>query len=170
MNKYLNQKKNKERDLVDKEFKKQDPVRWAEVQRRRARNKKYKPSPKPLIEVTWRRMTPNKPPKGCGIYAIRHGQRWLYIGKSQSIRERVLTPRHPMQITKGLDTLKLSYWYCLLPVELIHRAECQQIKQHEPEWNGGTEWSCYHVVHGPTCQWNPPLTSASMAALWDELA
>ena len=162
------------RKQVDEQFRKDDPERWEAIQKMKARNpsrhgpNKPKPKSKPLIEVAWRRMTPSKPPKGSGVYAIKSGRQWLYIGKAQSIWARVLTPRHPMQITSGLDALKLSYWYCLLPAELMHRAECQQIKQHEPEWNGGTEWFAYHTVHGPTCQWSPPLTVADIKrALFD---
>lgn len=170
MNQQLNEKRKQERCRLDEQLQKDDPILWAAVQKRKSRNRAAKPKPKSLIEVAWRKMTPGKAPKGSGIYAIKSAQQCLYIGKAQSIQARVLTPRHPVQITLGLDTLNLSYWYCLLPVDLIHRAECQQIKQHEPEWNGGTEFYPRGPIDGPTCIWNPPLTDSDVKALWGTVA
>jgi hypothetical protein len=168
VNQHLNEKRKQELRQLREQNRKKDPERWEIMQTIRARRARYKPKPKPLIEVVWRRMTLSKPPKGSGIYAIKSGRQWLYIGKAQSVCARVLTRRHPVQITLGLDALNPSYWYCLLPADLIHRAECQQIKEHKPEWNGGTEFYPYGTIDGPTCAWTPPLTNFCMESVWGD--
>jgi excinuclease UvrABC nuclease subunit len=89
----------------------------------------------------WKQFELSDPPAEPGIYAIKAGERWLYIGRSVDVRTRVSKKTHPAQITRGLATLPLTYWWFRLEAENQRRAEHTLIRQHEPEWNGFTAWA-----------------------------
>lgn len=100
--------------------------------------------------MKWRRFDLASPPACSGIYAIRHGRRWLYIGMSTNIAKRIQQPRHPALITRSLPGL--SYHY--LPMEAdLRRTEKRLHESLKPEWNGGTSWeNPRHVIPmGPHC-------------------
>lgn len=101
-------------------------------------------------EVRWKRFSVDRPPSEPGVYAIRSGRRWLYIGRAVNIRARVSVKTHPAQITRGLASLPISYWW--LPVEPAEqaRAESALIREHEPVWNGGTTWDA--ISSYPQCR------------------
>lgn len=113
--------------------------------------------------VRWRRMDPGNSPAASGVYAIRSGARWLYIGKAADIAKRVTTRTHPLQITA--DLTGLSYWWAPAGDDR-HRLEGALLRWHEPEWNGGTTFDrCSDPVHGPRCAYLGASNARMLAAI-----
>jgi hypothetical protein len=102
--------------------------------------------------VKWQVMDIAKPPRLSGLYAVKHLKKWMYIGKAQCIATRIVSKRHPIQITAGLTLVKLSYFWCPVPLNELTRSENKQIRALDPEWNGGTTWDPVTDALGPCCQ------------------
>ncbi len=103
----------------------------------------------------WCRMDLSRPPEAPGVYAIKRGSEWLYIGSSQNIAKRIRVKRHPVQITLGLPGL--SYWW-MWEDERWRSLEYWLIEQHSPDWNGRTASSDWGGnSRGPHCEWCAPI-------------
>lgn len=129
------------------------------------------------IQVTfsWNKLDLNNPPEACGIYAITSVKQktWYYIGKSQNIAKRITVVNHPAQITKD-TALDLRYWYLRVNTKHLNWAERYLIKEHDPEWNGGTSFDASWYTRWPCCNACLPLTDAeiqrqslSLKGIWD---
>jgi hypothetical protein len=101
--------------------------------------------------IRWLRLDPNDLPAASGIYAIRSGARWLYIGRSQCIAQRLQAPWHPARITFDLASLAITYLWHPHPPEGLARLERALNRQHAPEWNGGTSFVGGGPEAGPFC-------------------
>lgn len=111
----------------------------------------------------WKSFFLANPPAESGIYAIKAGNRWLYIGRSKNIARRITSKKHPVQITSGLMSLTLSYQW--LPISKhLASVEYELIDTHQPEWNGGTSFSD-GGGHGPACDIPIPMTNANWLLL-----
>ena len=104
----------------------------------------------------WRRMDIQAPPCVSGLYGVKGVDRWMYVGRSVCIATRIKAKKHPIQITKDLTSLSLSYYWYPVARELLARAENAEIRALAPEWNGGTSFECWEAV-GPACRvFSPP--------------
>ena len=113
--------------------------------------------------ICWRRMNLGQPPTVPGLYAIKSGARWLYVGKAANIAQRVAQRTHPVQITAGLEGL--SYWWAAAGDER-HRLESALLRNLEPEWNGATTFDrCPGPVHGPRCAYLGASNAEMLAAI-----
>lgn len=106
----------------------------------------------------WRKFDLDDAPDQAGIYAIKDTKRFLYIGKSISIKKRVNSTHHPCRITADLESIKLHYVWTKCPEGVsLGRYENLLIKKYDPEWNGRTEvighpspWpKCYFDLQRP---------------------
>ena len=119
-------------------------------------------SPKQIELLTsvpsWRKLNLAKLPDWPGIYAICHETQWLYIGQSVNIKSRLSSLRHPVNITKGLSSLNLSYKWHPWPYKSpsLRKIESFWIRKHCPEWNGGTSFDNFDAA-GPACALLLPL-------------
>lgn len=116
------------------------------------------PQPGTAPRIRWRRIDLNDLPQASGVYAIKSNGRWLYIGRSQNIANRMKNPWHPARITLGLWSLPMTYHWHPHPHVGLHRLETALIRQHAPEWNGGTSFGVAWDQMGPACElpWQPP--------------
>jgi excinuclease UvrABC nuclease subunit len=89
--------------------------------------------------MEWLQFDLDAPPSEPGIYAIKAGDRWLYVGRSGDVAKRIQQKRHPAQITRGLTSLSLSYWWSPCTHRQA-RVEHRLIAELEPEWNGSTTY------------------------------
>ena len=85
--------------------------------------------------ANWRLLDMSCVPEKSGVYGFKDGEGWLYIGKSDNLKQR-LTARHiPLQI--ALESFKgVTLHYILSESPL--RLERQLIEKLQPEWNGRT--------------------------------
>lgn len=129
------------------------------------------------IQVTfnWNKLDLVAPPDACGVYAITSikQETWYYIGKSQNIAKRIAAANHPVQVTKN-TTLDLRYWYLRVSQKHVNWAERYLIKEHDPEWNGGTSFDASCYTRWACCNACLPLTDAEIArqslhlkGIWD---
>jgi hypothetical protein len=100
----------------------------------------------------WRPLDISKPPLESGVYAIKSGSQWLYIGRSASIGTRIKSRYHPVRITVDLCSLNLSYWWHPVDKEILPRTESYLIDKFQPEWNGGTSFESTHHPPYPSCR------------------
>ena len=93
------------------------------------------------VAFHWNKLHPIQKPELCGVYAITSAKRkqWYYIGKSQNIAKRLEDKSHPFQVTKDTE-LDLHYWYLRVDKKHVNWVERYLIKEHDPEWNGGTSF------------------------------
>jgi hypothetical protein len=115
------------------------------------------------LSVQWQEFTLAKPPGKAGIYAIKCGDRWLYIGKAAEITPRIKKSNHPVRITADLPGL--SYWWISSGADRDW-LEQALIQRHQPEWNGGTSWN--GISQWPQCNrdWTADVAeSDALAAL-----
>jgi hypothetical protein len=110
----------------------------------------------------WRQMDINNPPFKCGVYAIKSGKKWMYIGRSVCIGTRIKTPYHPVRIMKDFKSLSLSYWWHPVGESILNRTEHFLIKHLLPEWNGGTQFDSTHYPPYPSCKVLLPLTDIEL--------
>ena len=116
------------------------------------------------LKKPWRPLDIASPPKESGIYAVTSGSQWLYIGRSINIAARVTNPCHPIQITKNLTSLQMSYfWQPAAKDTSLARQENALIHQYDPEWNGSTEFG--GPSKWPTCAAMLPISQEAMDAL-----
>ena len=116
------------------------------------------------MNVRWEPMSINSPPPKSGIYAIKADEQWLYIGRSTNIAHRIKSKTHPVQITKDITSLSLSYQWA--PVsQNLGSVEHALIALHQPKWNGGTSFDCTKEPRGPYCNILMPLTAANRILL-----
>lgn len=132
--------------------------------------------------MEWQQFHLDTPPSQPGIYAIKGGERWMYVGRSVNVAKRLSSKRHPAQITRGLTALALSYWW--FPCAEHQRStENRLIAELDPEWNGGTahgigdpymRWTvdkhgnAIQIVgrpQGPFCRWVGPMPGEVLAFL-----
>jgi excinuclease UvrABC nuclease subunit len=89
--------------------------------------------------MDWQQFYLDAPPSQPGIYAIKDGERWVYVGRSVDVAKRLSSKRHPAQITRGLTSLGLTYWWFRCD-EHQRSTENRLIAELEPEWNGSTSF------------------------------
>ena len=118
------------------------------------------------VACNWNELDPENPPAICGVYAITDTKRrnWYYIGKSQNISTRIVSKNHPVQVTKD-TALDLRYWYLRVDQKHVNWAEQYLIKEHDPEWNGGTSFDASWRTKWVCCDVRLPLTDAEMERL-----
>jgi hypothetical protein len=130
------------------------------------------------VQVTfaWNRLDLSAPPETCGVYAITSIKQktWYYIGRSQNIAKRIAVANHPVQVTKD-TALDLHYWYLRVNPKHVNWAERYLIKEHDPEWNGGTSFDASWYTQWACCNACLPLTDAeaerkylSLKNIWGE--
>jgi excinuclease UvrABC nuclease subunit len=126
------------------------------------------------VAFRWNKLHPTQKPELCGVYAITSAKRkeWYYIGKSQNIAKRLEVNNHPFQVTKDTE-LDLYYWYLRVDKKHVNWVERYLIKEHDPEWNGGTSFDGhFRWLH---CEARLPLTeeqilerSAHLRGIWGD--
>lgn len=106
----------------------------------------------------WRRLDPFDPPSVQGIYCIKSGNSYLYIGRSVNIKQRFRSRQHPVWVALSLDYCPVTFfwfpWNKLSPS--LAKIESFAIKRHEPQWNGGTSFECRGTI-GAACKWHSPI-------------
>ena len=107
--------------------------------------------------MRWRHIRPGSAPQAPGVYAIKQGCRWLYIGQSQNIALRIAGRHHPLQIAEGRPGLSL--WWMPAGRDRLS-LERQLISQHNPEWNGSWQWH----TPWPSCFFSTGASAADVAA------
>ena len=117
----------------------------------------------------WRPMNIDDPPLECGVYAIKSGKQWMYIGRSVSIGTRIKTPYHPVRIIRDMKSLNLSYWWHPVKRSILPRTELFLINKYSPEWNGGTQFHAFHYPPYPSCGIPLPLTEEEQKDITDFL-
>jgi hypothetical protein len=111
---------------------------------------KTKKSNQPAKSLRWLRLDISRPPQQPGIYAIKNGTRWLYVGRAINIAKRIKHPCHPIQITKNLENIQLAYlWQPAVENVSLTKQENAMIRHCNPEWNGETEF--YGPTKWPSC-------------------
>ncbi len=76
-------------------------------------------------------------PNQSGVYAFKNGSRWLYIGQSQNLSQRLTNNHIPLQIARHLPKpVDFLYQLSKSPGKL----EYYLINSLEPEWNGRTSF------------------------------
>jgi hypothetical protein len=100
--------------------------------------------------IRWFRLDILQPPQQPGIYAIKSKTHWLYVGRALNIARRIKNPCHPIQITKDLENIQLTYlWQPVARNASLAKQENAMIREYNPQWNGGTEF--YGPTKWPSC-------------------
>ena len=76
------------------------------------------------------------------------------MGKAKNIAQRVLSKKHPLQITKDIVPELTCYWQ--EAEHKRHSLEVRLINEHSPLWNGCTAHGGVTGVQpsGPCCVWD----------------
>jgi integrase/recombinase XerD len=90
-----------------------------------------------FAEDGWAVMDLNDIPAESGVYAFKQGERWLYVGKANSIQKRLNKWHLPFAIAQA-SCPGVQFLYRLS--ENHHRLERELLKELNPEWNGGTDY------------------------------
>lgn len=103
--------------------------------------------------INWQPLDLTKIPTEPGVYAFKRGKRWLYIGQSCNIKQRLNSQHLPFQIALELSGVRFLYHL----TDSRHKVERQLIKDLLPDWNGSTSWGMaseryLYAATGPHCQ------------------
>jgi hypothetical protein len=133
-------------------------------------SRKTKKIDQPIKPLRWLRLDISRPPEQPGIYAIKSGTRWLYVGRAINIAKRIQQSCHPVQITKDLKSMDLTYlWQPASEYVSLAKQENAMIRQCDPDWNGQTEF--YGPTKWPSCALLLPVSLETLCqALGDECA
>jgi hypothetical protein len=96
--------------------------------------------------MDWQVLDLNDIPPESGVYGFKFGDRWLYIGQSGNLKQRLNKQHIPLQI--ALEMGGIALFYCL--TDLPRNLEKRLIRELQPEWNGGTNFEIFGA--GPACK------------------
>jgi len=104
------------------------------------------------LNINWQVLDINKPPTCSGIYAVKDKNTdvFLYIGKAKNICSRIKCKQHPIQVTKDIS-ITFSYLYIYAEEKDISWLERYLIREHQPDWNGGTAFGSSQQTAGVCC-------------------
>lgn len=99
-----------------------------------------------LYAMNWLPLNLNNIPTESGIYGLKLGENWLYIGKSKNLSKRLNKKHIPLQIALEIyPNVQLLYHLTNHPGALEHKL----IKELQPDWNGSTS---FDYGGKPSCQ------------------
>lgn len=93
-------------------------------------------------------------PEESGVYGFKFSDRWLYIGQSKNLKQRLNKQHIPLQIALEMAMLFCCEFrnphllYC--PTDSPRDLEKRLIRELQPEWNGGTSFEIFGA--GPACK------------------
>lgn len=96
------------------------------------------------VRPNWQPLDLANVPDESGVYAFKVGDRWLYIGKANNLKQQLNQQEHiPLQ--QALELFPdVTLIYCLS--KFHHGLEQRLLKKFKPEWNQKQNKSCWRAL------------------------